>query len=126
MAKKKAPIEETNIVPIDETGAGQIQENTELKGETGEGYAQTDIIPDQPDTTPPAPDNTGSLQDGGENSPPKEVMENELPDMVKKILKQFSNEKELHIDRQGGVFTKGTQPALVRNAILYQNPYYNQ
>ncbi|MDR1090961.1 MAG: hypothetical protein LBL79_07780 [Prevotella sp.] len=127
MAKKKAPVEEIlDAAPIDETGAGQIQEDTELKGGTGEDGVQPDIIPDQPDIASQAPDNTGSLQDWDESSPQKEVVENELPEMAKKILQQYSNEKELYIDGQGGVFAKGTHPALIEHAILYKNPYYKK
>ena len=56
---------------------------------------------------------------------PAEVS-NEIPDEVKKILQQYKNEKELYVDRSGGVFVKGTKPALVKNAILYKNPFYNK
>jgi hypothetical protein len=50
----------------------------------------------------------------------------ELPEAVNKILKLFVNEKELYIDKQGGVFYKHTKPALIKNAILYKNPYYHK
>jgi hypothetical protein len=66
---------------------------------------------------------TGIPEDEGDKSQEESV---ELSDEVKKILRQYPNEQELYIDNCGGVFMKWSQPALVKNAILYKNPYYNK
>lgn len=47
-----------------------------------------------------------------------------LPEHVDKILSGYPNYESLYVDSQGGVYPKGTQHNLVKNAILYQNPYY--
>ena len=56
----------------------------------------------------------------------KKKTESEISDEAKAILSQYPNEQELYVDRWGGAFTKGTQPKLIKDAILYKNPYYNK
>lgn len=50
----------------------------------------------------------------------------EIPENVKKILASYPNYSCLYIDVKGGVYPEHTQPNLVSDAILYQNPYYKQ
>lgn len=52
--------------------------------------------------------------------------EPEIPEDVKTVLKRFPLEKELYVDKWGGTYTKDTQPGLIKNAILYKNPFYNE
>ena len=52
------------------------------------------------------------------------VSPSQLPECVNKLLKCYPDYSELYIDSKGGVYPKGTQPNLVNDAILYQNPYY--
>lgn len=70
-----------------------------------------------------SPENTGGSPDADvQTSAPEEVKD--IPDAVDKLLKCYPNYSALYIDSKGGVFPKGTQPNLVKDAILYQNPYY--
>lgn len=48
-----------------------------------------------------------------------------LPDYAQKAFKLYPDADELYIDSKGGVFPKGTQPALVGSAILFKNPNIN-
>lgn len=54
------------------------------------------------------------------------VSATELPKYVEKILTGYPNYEELYIDGKGGVYVKGTQQNIVKDAILYKNPYYKQ
>lgn len=50
----------------------------------------------------------------------------DIPEFVKELLQKYPNYPALYIDSKGGVFTEDTQPNWVKDAILYQNPYYKQ
>lgn len=50
----------------------------------------------------------------------------EIPEFVKELLQKYPGYPALYIDSKGGVFTEDAQPNWVKDAILYQNPYYNQ
>lgn len=50
----------------------------------------------------------------------------DIPQYVDKILTRYPNYAELYIDLKGGVYVRGTQQNLVKDAILYKNPYYKQ
>lgn len=56
----------------------------------------------------------------------KTVMEEELPDYAKRVLKLYPDVPEMYISRKGGVFFKDTEPSLRGTAILFKNPYYNK
>lgn len=58
---------------------------------------------------------------------PEEKMEpsEELPEYARQVFKLYPHEDELYIDKKGGVFPKGTQPAMVGSAILFKNPFIN-
>lgn len=59
----------------------------------------------------------------------QEVVESttqEIPDYVDKILKTFDAYSALYVDDKGGVYQEDAQPDWVKDAILYQNPYYKQ
>jgi len=55
---------------------------------------------------------------------PETTSASEIPDTVDKLLKSYPSYSALYIDSRGGVYPKDTQPNLVKDAILYQNPYY--
>jgi len=57
---------------------------------------------------------------------PDNVSMTEIPKYVDQILTGYPNYEELYIDSKGGVYVKGTQQNLVKDAILYKNPYYKQ
>jgi len=44
----------------------------------------------------------------------------------KELLQKYPGYPALYIDSKGGVFTADAQPNWVKDAILYQNPYYKQ
>lgn len=48
----------------------------------------------------------------------------EPSERIKKLLRCYFNYAALYVDSKGGVYPEGTQPNLVGDAILYQNPYY--
>lgn len=48
----------------------------------------------------------------------------EPSEQIKKLLRCYFNYAVLYVDSKGGVYPEGTQPNLVGDAILYQNPYY--
>ena len=50
----------------------------------------------------------------------------EIPEFVKEPLQKYPGYPALYIDSKGGVFTADAQPNWVKDAILYQNPYYKQ
>ena len=52
--------------------------------------------------------------------------EDEIPEFVKELLQKYPGYPALYIDSKGGVFTADAQPNWVKDAILYQNPYYKQ
>ncbi len=55
---------------------------------------------------------------------PQPNQKQDIPESVDKLLKSYPNYSALYIDSKGGVFPEGTQPNLVKDAILYQNPHY--
>ena len=50
----------------------------------------------------------------------------EKKDKIKELLQKYPGYPALYIDSKGGVFTADAQPNWVKDAILYQNPYYKQ
>ena len=72
-----------------------------------------------------------SVEEQVENAPTEEQVEEtpvedkeEIPEFVHRILKIFSNYEMLYVARNGGTYTKDTQPEHRRDAILYKNPYF--
>lgn len=63
---------------------------------------------------PPKKDKEVPMQQTSEQ-PEKHILE---------ILKIYSCHKELYIDKYGGVFTLDTLPGIRKNAVKYQNPFY--
>lgn len=49
-----------------------------------------------------------------------------IPQYVEKILTRYPNYAELYVDAKGGVYISSTQQNIVKDAILYKNPYYKQ
>ena len=60
---------------------------------------------------------TSSIKESSQKPEKKDKTKekDEIPEFVK-----------LYIDSKGGVFTADAQPNWVKDAILYQNPYYKQ
>lgn len=118
MARKKnteAPTVENHQAPeldsAPETATVPVEETEVPKEET-------------PDPTI-APQETKETEEKQKNE--KQSKNNtEIPEFVKKLLQKYPNYSALYVDTKGGVFTKDTQPNLIKDAILYQNPYYKQ
>lgn len=106
MARKK------NITEVDE----QPTEQTQLEGAEGIVNAENPI-----DTNETKVDEQAEKQ--GDQF--KEDAPVEIPEAVMAVLARYPEYPELYVDSLGGVFTRNTQQNLVKNAILYQNPYYN-
>lgn len=62
----------------------------------------------------------------GEKIEEEKSYESEIPDEIKRVLKRFPKELELYVDKWGGAYTKDTSHHLIKNAILYKNPFYNK
>jgi hypothetical protein len=48
----------------------------------------------------------------------------DIPDKAKAYLKRHTEVKEVYIDKLGGVYPSDTPTVFVKNATLYQNPYF--
>lgn len=95
MARKKN-VEETSVIPQD-----SIEEVQSV---------ETSVSVDATETTTPVEEVSQEVAEPSEQ--------------VKKLLRCYSNYAALYVDSKGGVYPEGTQPNLVGDAILYQNPYY--
>lgn len=49
-----------------------------------------------------------------------------IPDHVLAYLKRHAEEKEVYIDKLGGVFSANTPRVFLKDAVLYQNPFFKQ
>jgi len=117
MARKK---NESTVV--DETKL-QNQENTEaVQTQNDETNTQTveDPAVQNPAVQTVAPETTET------NTKASMAKPVEIPDAVKKLLALYPNHSALYVNAKGGVFPKNAQPSLVKDAILYQNPYFKQ
>lgn len=63
-------------------------------------------------------------EDGSKSVTKSQKAKTEIPVAVDKLLKVYNNYEQLYVDAKGSVYTADTQPNLVGDAILYQNPYY--
>lgn len=66
------------------------------------------------------------VDEGSQVAPVEQVNRDvvEPSEQIKKLLRCYFNYAALYVDSKGGVYPEGTQPNLVGDAILYQNPYY--
>ena len=112
MARKKnesTVVDETKLQNQENTEAVQTQ-NDETNTQTVEDPVVQTVAPETTET------NTKAFK-------AKPV---EIPDAVKKLLALYPNHSALYVNAKGGVFPKNAQPSLVKDAILYQNPYFKQ
>lgn len=49
-----------------------------------------------------------------------------IPNFVMDFLKRHDEMKEVYVDKLGGVFTVDTPKVFLKDAVLYQNPFYKQ
>lgn len=102
MARKK-----NESTPVDET---KLQENAEA-------------VQTQNDEANVPAEQTAEQTVAQEATETKPV---EIPAAVKKLLALYPGYPALYVNAKGGVFPKNAQPSLVKDAILYQNPYFKQ
>lgn len=71
---------------------------------------------------------TSSIKESSQKPEKKDKTKekDEIPEFVKELLQKYPGYPALYIDSKGGVFTVDAQPNWVKDAILYQNPYYKQ
>ena len=71
---------------------------------------------------------TSSIKESSQKPEKKDKTKekDEIPEFVKELLQKYPGYPALYIDSKGGVFTADVQPNWVKDAILYQNPYYKQ
>ena len=50
----------------------------------------------------------------------------ELPKEAVAYFNRHHDVKAAYIDKQGGVFTENTPEIFIKDAVLYQNPYFNK
>lgn len=70
------------------------------------------------------PDESTLKSDATASDSKKDESTVEIPEFVQKILASYPNYSALYVDTKGGAYPSDTQPNLVSDAILYQNPYY--
>lgn len=117
MAKKKTEtqeMDETKLQPQETVENTEVVENPD---EVVEAQVETQV--DETEVKEEKPKAAKSKK--AEKTP-----EVEIPNNVKKLLALYPNYEALYINAKGGVFPKNTQPSLVKDAILYQNPYFKQ
>lgn len=69
---------------------------------------------------------TSPTKESSQKTEKKTKQKDEIPEFVKELLQKYPGYPALYIDSKGGVFTADAQPNWVKDAILYQNPYYKQ
>ena len=119
MAKKKTPeaVEETApvIVPA-EASVSEVAEPVEKTPEAVEETAPEDSsIQTSESETPASVDEVKSAVDL-----------TAIPMQAIDYLKRHTEVDAVYIDKFGGLFPKNTPKVFVKDAILYQNPYFKQ
>lgn len=140
MARKKSVPEATETLQTDNASSGipeqdlQLQrggkepvetsgiENETEQSQVSEKEESVEEDVEDSEKTPEEGDDDGEEEDTETGTPPAEV----LPSYTARLLSIWPEYQELYIDDKGGVFTKDTQPNIIKEAILYQNPYYKQ
>lgn len=124
MAKKKQTEE---AVPVVEPGNEQDVETQKENAEV----VETEAKPEAPEVEEPAQEN--KPENEGDN-PEKEnegvetavKSQDVIPALALGYLKRHAEVKEVYIDKLGGVFSANTPKVFLKDAILYQNPFYKQ
>lgn len=124
MAKKKQTEE---AVPVVEPGNKQDVETQKDNAEV----VETEAKPETPEVEEPAQENKP------ENEVDNPEKENEgvetavksqdvIPALALGYLKRHAEVREVYIDKLGGVFSANTPKVFLKDAVLYQNPFYKQ
>lgn len=125
MAKKKQTEE---AVPVVEPGNEQEVETQKENAEV----VETEAKPDAPEIEDSAQEN--KLENEGDNLEKEnegvetaaKSQEDVIPALALGYLKRHAEVKEVYIDKLGGVFSANTPKVFLKDAVLYQNPFYKQ
>lgn len=122
MAKKKQTEEAVPVVkPGNEQDVETQKENAEV--------VETEAKPETPEVEEPV---HGNKPENEGDSPEKEKegveiavkSQDVIPALALGYLKRHAEVKEVYIDKLGGVFSANTPKVFLKDAILYQNPFY--
>lgn len=126
MAKKKstepadavAP-EVTKVeIPIEETPEAPAAEN--VQSDPTEPEHENESVSDNEATEP----NDDAAPEQAPVVAAEESATSVIPDKALAYLRRHPEDKEVYIDKFGGVFPASTPKAFVKEAVLYQNPFY--
>lgn len=124
MAKKKitedaAPVSEQVKAPETESQKENVEGADANESETSVEIAEVD----NPDNG-----NLPAKETDKENDNTEVAVEPQatIPDNVLAYLKRHTEEKEVYIDKLGGVFSANTPKVFLKDAVLYQNPFFKQ
>lgn len=115
MAKKK---QTENEVPVVEQEKEQEFETQKENAEVVETEAKSETS----EVEVPAQDN--ELEKDGVET--EKEPQDAIPAIALAYLKRHAEVKEVYIDKLGGVFSASTPKVFLKDAVLYQNPFYKQ
>lgn len=124
MAKKK---QAENALPVVEPENAQEAETQKENAEV----VETEANPEAPESEEPAQDNKSESEgddpekeNGGIETAVKS--QDAIPAFALNYLKRHAEIKEAYVDKLGGVFSANTPKVFLKDATLYQNPFYKQ
>lgn len=103
------------------------KKKTDNMAEETAPVAENPEVNEQPNTIPEetAPQNTDAPEESeAETKSETKNASADIPAKALAYLKRHSEDKEVYIDRYGGVFLANTPKVLIKDAVLYQNPYF--
>lgn len=124
MAKKK---QAEYAAPVVELGNEQEAEIKEENIEAVETEAKHESTEAEETTQENSPENEtdGSARDQEKVEAAVNSLD-EIPDSVLAYLKRHTEIHKVYIDKLGGVFSENTSKVFLKDAVLYQNPFYKQ
>lgn len=117
MAKKK---QTENEVPVVEQ---EKEQEVETQKENAE-VVETEAKPETSEVEVPAQDN--EFEKEKDDVKTEEKPQDAIPAIALAYLKRHVDVKEVYIDKLGGVFSANTPKVFLKDAALYQNPFYKQ
>jgi len=121
MAKKKQTEE---VAPVaEQTDAQEVKAQTENIGGADAEKHQSEEV-----TQVEEPTNEEQPKEGCDRAQPKTdvqaPVQAPVPDEILAYLKRHPEEEAVYIDKLGGVFSAKTPQAFLKDAVLYQNPFF--
>lgn len=123
MAKKKTVEGAEPVVEQPNAPEAQI-ENIEAK-KTEE--AEVETAKEETETVQvEQPTDDNKSEEKGDSATVATESQNVIPDYALDYFKRHPEEKQVYIDKLGGVFSANTLKVFLKDAVLYQNPFYKQ